>query len=347
MELKRVLNMPFLLKKLIDKERRCRLSVKLQDKVLMWSHGFLSEASIIYSQVKKHPDSYISDFSRFVKTPFINGYESILVDDKVIFEKVFSYYVKVPRIIANIDRGNIFSHDKAGESLAVEELLSLHDRLVLKPRRGGGGRGVFVLFKKTLEEWVLNKKNLKLKQLKEIILQLNNYIATEFVLQHGYSESIYPYTTNTLRILTMIDPITKQAFSPIAVQRIGTKSSEPTDNWTRGGLSAEIDMDTGILERAASYPASDSLVWWGHHPDSGKPIRGVKIPRWNEILSRMLEVAQCFWFLPYVGWDVVVTNEGFVVLEGNSNTDVNLLQIHKPLLSDKRVSSFYKYYGII
>lgn len=52
-------------------------------------------------------------------------------------------------------------------------------------------------------------------------------------------------------------------------------------------------------------------------------------------------------FLPYVGWDIIVTDDGYRVLEGKAFSDVNVLQIHTPLLRDPRVHSFYKAHGIV
>lgn len=43
----------------------------------------------------------------------------------------------------------------------------------------------------------------------------------------------------------------------------------------------------------------------------------------------------------------VVTDEGVKVIEGNNYSDVNILQIHQPLLNNEKVKRFYKYYGII
>ena len=42
-----------------------------------------------------------------------------------------------------------------------------------------------------------------------------------------------------------------------------------------------------------------------------------------------------------------MTKDGFQILEGNNYTDVNLLQVHAPLLRDERILSFYQRHGVI
>jgi hypothetical protein len=53
-------------------------------------------------------------------------------------------------------------------------------------------------------------------------------------------------------------------------------------------------------------------------------------------------------FLPYLGWDIAIAPDGgFRVVEINSNTDINILQIAKPLLSDERLRRFYEFHRVI
>jgi len=73
----------------------------------------------------------------------------------------------------------------------------------------------------------------------------------------------------------------------------------------------------------------------------------VVVPNWDNVKKSIVDIANSFDFLNYVGWDLVVTNEGIKIIEGNNYSDVNILQIHKPLLVDERVKKFYKYYGIL
>jgi len=45
--------------------------------------------------------------------------------------------------------------------------------------------------------------------------------------------------------------------------------------------------------------------------------------------------------VPYMGWDVVITEAGFKVLEINSLPGISLVQFFKPLLDEERIRKFY------
>jgi D-alanine-D-alanine ligase-like ATP-grasp enzyme len=46
--------------------------------------------------------------------------------------------------------------------------------------------------------------------------------------------------------------------------------------------------------------------------------------------------------LPRVGWDVVVTDDGFELLELNTHAGVETLQVHRPVLADPRTRRFFE-----
>jgi hypothetical protein len=143
-----------------------------------------------------------------------------------------------------------------------------------------------------------------------------------------------------------VDPDTGEAFVATAVHRFGNKDSIPVDNWSRGGLSSRIDLETGELGPGATYPRHGEVIFHDDHPDTGTRIRGVCIPGWSQLKHRLLDMAQAWSFIPYVGWDIIVADDDTWLLEGNNYSDVNLLQVHGPLLRDPRVRRFYRYHGV-
>jgi len=184
-------------------------------------------------------------------------------------------------------------------------------------------------------------------KLSNFINQLDDYFVSAYISQGEFAKKLNPSSLNSMRIVTMIDPITNEAFVPVAVQRIGTEKSSPADNWTQGGICAEIDIETGKIKKGVSYPVNGMLNWYKYHPDNNNQIEGITIPGWDRLKESILRVANQHPYIKYIGWDVVLTDSGIEVIEGNNCTDTNLLQVHRPLLKDKRVIGFYRYYGII
>jgi hypothetical protein len=123
--------------------------------------------------------------------------------------------------------------------------------------------------------------------------------------------------------------------------------SGPVDNWTQGGLSARVDLDTGRLSRATRLPSGKKLEWFSTHPDTGSVIEGALVPHWPEIVETVIHAAHVLSFMEYVGWDIIVTPNGPVVLEANINSGMNVLQVHQPLLEDARARAYFVKRGVV
>ncbi|MFC4542090.1 sugar-transfer associated ATP-grasp domain-containing protein [Halosolutus amylolyticus] len=229
----------------------------------------------------------------------------------------------------------------------VDDHLSNRDRLVLKWFSGGGGNNVHFLERRD-DEYYYDGSPTSEAELAETLASLENYLVCEFVEQADYANDLFPDAANTIRVLTMFDERNRGAFVPIAIHRLGTRESVPVDNFSNGGLSAEIDRETGRLGTAAAYPTGGSVDWHETHPDTGTRIEGTEVPGWPVVRDRLLEIAETLSHVPYVGWDVVVTGEGeFSIIEANSYPGVASLQVHRPLLAEERTRRFYRNHGVI
>ena len=315
----------------------------------LWRQGFLRESSVIYGFDQNNPEFYLSDYQRFARTVQRIPQEDAYLDNKLLFATLAGSLVRIPKTYALIVRGRIVQTDSSFQHPDPRQLLELAARrgkLVIKPVGGGGGSDIRIL-EYIGDSFRINNSPIDASAFVELVGSLCNHMVCEYISQAAWVAEIFPGTLNTLRILTMIDPHNGEPFIAIAIHRFGRHSSYPVDNWTQGGLSTEIDLDTGTLGSGASYPMTGRLEWYDCHPDTGAQIKGVRNPRWDEIKAGILNLAGKLPFLRYVGWDVAVMDDGFVVVEGNSNTDVNLLQLHRPLLRDPRVRGFYLYYKVI
>ena len=314
------------------------------NKLRMWTGGFVSEAYVLHSFDENDRCDYVNDLVRLKKACRFNGYYSIVLYDKLYFTRMLEEFSENVAFIFGLIRGGRFLRVGYCGSDIVEAVVEVCEdvgRVVIKPIVGTRGDGVHVV---CLENgrWVLDGRSVSREELVCFFGRLDDYLVTEFVVQGNYASEIYPSSSNTIRILTLWDDESGEPFVARAVHRFGTDKSAPVDNWTLGGVSCKVDLDTGRLGRAVSYPVRGEMSFYEEHPESGSRIEGVEVPGWDRVKSRIIEMAQSMPFVPYIGWDVIVTESGFKVIEGNNCPGINLLQVHGPLLRDGRIRRFYE-----
>ncbi|HLR20771.1 MAG TPA: sugar-transfer associated ATP-grasp domain-containing protein [Tissierellaceae bacterium] len=317
--------------------------ISLFKRIKMNLRGFIGDQYVRYDFENNDIDDYISEVERW-KSRRVNGRYNIVMDDTLIFSQMFKNHVNIPEIFAWIKDSKIY--DLAGIYLSDKDLFNLiceEKQLVFKPAFGtGGGRGVYVV-RKIEDKIFLNDKLIEEKDLLKTIKELDDYIITEFISQHEYSNNIYDKTTNTIRLITIIEPEEGTASIVGAVHRIGIEKSIPVDNASKGALVAKIDLDTGTIGEAKTY--FDKTIY-RIHPDSKAQIEGVKIPFWSNLKKEVLEVAQKFPYIPFMAWDILITEDSYSVIEINASTGLDLLQIWGGERHSK-LGEFYKFHNII
>jgi hypothetical protein len=68
------------------------------------------------------------------------------------------------------------------------------------------------------------------------------------------------------------------------------------------------------------------LGWLDRHPDTGAEIVGRALPQWKEIKALAIQAHRAFDDRVIVGWDIGVTEQGPLVVEGNSSPDLDIVQ---------------------
>ena len=99
-----------------------------------------------------------------------------------------------------------------------------------------------------------------------------------------------------------------------AVFRIG-RGDSVVDNAGSGGMIAEINPETGLVIGDAITEAGEKFA---SHPDSGTRIEGAALPKWEELLELSKTLASMLPDQKYVGWDLALTDQGWVMVEANS-----------------------------
>lgn len=322
------------------------VSLPVRRRLWLWRHGFTSQCGKLYDFDSHGPEAYLSELGRYRFYRSVNGRHRYLLDDKLSqYWMLAEYPEHRPTAYGFLDGGYVhgvagteFDGDPTPVAEWLPATLRAESELVCKQVRGLGGKQVVVC--EYDDGFVLDGQQVTEETLCETVEQLSGYIATEYVHQHDYAEALYPGATNTVRILTLWDEAAGELLTAMAIQRIGTDRSRPVDNYSLGGLTAEIDLETGEIGSAARKPFDGTVPWYSTHPDTGARIEGTRVPRWETVRSTVERIARRNTNIPAIGWDVVVDEDGDpVVIEANTGTDVDLLQVHRPLLADDRVEA--------
>ena len=133
----------------------------------------------------------------------------------------------------------------------------------------------------------------------------------ELIIQSSTLADFHPNSVNTLRIPTFrFNDNETLIFHPFL--RIGQKGNI-VDNAGAGGIMGLVDIKTGCV-----FAASDERCnCYTKHPDTNLDIVGFRIPMWEEALVFVKKLADVIPNVRYVGWDIALTEKGWVLIEGN------------------------------
>ena len=303
--------------------------------------GFTSNQVALYDLNKANKKEYLSEFEWY-KSRKINYPNSYKLNNKLICNKIMKEYVNIPETC--ITKENGVYKDKNNKEITLNqtiEILKKEKSLFFKPISIGKGIGIFRLdyesnkFKKDFKE-------IEEKDLRKILQERDNYFISLRIKQSQYLDKIYDKTSNTVRIITAryengsIDILA-------AVQRIGTKSTIPVDNGSRGGLIANINLENGTLSLAQSLHNKNK---YKSHPDSNSMIEGVKIPNWDMITKEITTVAKKLTDFKVIAWDILPTDDNFYVIEANNSSGVNIIQVFGGV-RNKSLGNYYRKQKII
>ena len=129
----------------------------------------------------------------------------------------------------------------------------------------------------------------------------------------------------TIRVLTCLDANGEPEVIG-AVMRTSFGNNRTVDNLHAGGIGASIDLDSGRLSKATNLGSNAKLGWLSVHPDSGAAIEGRILPCWDEVKQRAVSAHRKFNDRVVIGWDIAVLEDGPIIIEGNGNPDLDILQ---------------------
>lgn len=216
--------------------------------------------------------------------------------DKVLFLKTFKKFVH---------RSWIYPRECDFDAFLL--FVSTHD-CIAKPLLGDQGKGVFI---------VENRDESGYRELYDN-LRKDDFLLEEIVRACPEIEEFHPQSLNTIRVVTMSGKGKSRVLG--ALLRMGTNGSF-VDNTHSGGVFTPIDIRTGITMTNGFDLQGNSFEF---HPDSGKRIKGFKIPHWDDCLEACSLASQVISENYFTGWDLCVLPNGQIeLIEGNSAPDVD------------------------
>ncbi len=297
--------------------------------------GFTPDKGYLYDFKKYETTKFVKDTSRYFIHVKINSAFQGLFRDKFVTGLWLEKYIdKVAPVSGIVNKGVCYPVDNR----SLEDVLQSEKKFILKPRMGWGGAGIKVVDVDSTG-YLINEKHYI--QSEEVFRNYNNYLLVPYIYQHEYSKKIYSASLNTIRLLTCL--IKEKVHVIGAIHRFGSKTTGRVDNFSQGGISAKIDLEKGIIVSAYQFNKKNyKKNQIEFHPDTNEKIIGLSIPRWDIILNEMKTLHGSLRYIKYVGWDVALTSDSFMIIEANHVSDVDSFQIHEPLLLNPGTKLFYK-----
>lgn len=180
-----------------------------------------------------------------------------------------------------------------------------HPRCILKPRTESGGEGV--------ELCTITPENRE--QVWQRLVQ-EDRIAESLLVQCDEMAVLHPGSVNTVRALTIKGKLVS------AVLRMGVGGAF-VDNGCSGGIFAGLDVDTGIVTTQGADLKDHRFLL---HPTTGVTIPGFQVPQWEQVRATVEQAVTLAPEAVIIGWDVAITADGPVLIEGNAYPSVQIMQ---------------------
>ena len=329
--------------------------------------GFTPDQYILYDFDNVDSNEYLSEFdwyrSRYINDPFDD-----LFNNKVICSEVLKHYANVPQTLLVKQYGWMEAFgdwDEDVDAQAPDTFATVDDALAIvrkagsvfmKPISRGKGDDVHKIdFEHAANPqpsgadaavagaYAIDGESASEQDVADLLGKTDGYFLCKTVAQHRFLNELFADATHTMRTITVRDPETGEFQVMFAVLRIGTASTVPVDNGSRGGLVACIDLETGELSEARSIQALGS---YDVHPDSGTPIKGARIPDWANVKEQVLALARRIPFAHFIAWDILLVDDGICVIEANTSSGVNIIQLWGPQRQGE-LGDFYRAHNVI
>ena len=244
-----------------------------------------------------------------------------VADKAVFYRRCEQMGIRVPRLLGVA---------RAREHESWRELFAngRPRHFVIKPVVGGWGRDVTVCEQTAANQFVAaDGRQLSLEELERVMITAGRQqgcVIQERARNHRELERLSGSRyLQTARLITLLD----RTGAPHILH--GHFKIIVGDNWVdnyrygqTGNFIARIAVADGRLETGAAPDLKrGGVLPVEHHPETGVRVTGFQLPDWPAVCELARTLAVRFAPLRWVGWDIALTPDGPLAIEGNWNLD--------------------------
>lgn len=193
------------------------------------------------------------------------------------------------------------------------EFIKKHPIFFAKPNDGQCGKNIEKI---DIQEW-----NNDYEKVYSHLIENKLELLEEPVIQCEEMSKLNSSSVNTTRMVSVMNERGEVTILATFV-RIG--NGKVVDNFNSGGMTAKVDTETGIIIEEAVNKKGELFE---KHPLTGTVIKGFQIPYWSEAKKLVETAAKRSTHVRYVGWDVAISVNGPVLIEGNQFPGHDIYQV--------------------
>ena len=253
--------------------------------------------------------------------------QQAIINDKLAFEELLN--------ANNLRSITTLRAVAAGESITTKELQVLPDEVFFKPRVGNLSRGCFVVRRTSKAKqnnlqivWFKGKITNHDQTLDVLNKIIGNYDYLMQPLLKNHPDFALLFNTDelvTIRLVTVKADAESVAMSALIEIPI---VDQPAYYW-----NMLIDVDSGAFMKPLNFPGQDNEFNKGYRKLAAH-AQGKACPYWEDIKKLCADAHELLDQLFTIGWDVALSTDGPVIVEGNGNWSLAANQVlqQKPML---------------
>lgn len=143
-----------------------------------------------------------------------------------------------------------------------------------------------------------------------MLRSLPNGIIEPIIPQHEALNSLYPNAVNPVRVTTVY----KDGKCSMIYGTLSLGLGLGFANASQDAIFAIVDVNNGsVISNAYGYDHKKYVT----HPLTNRQIKGFEIPMWDEVKALLEKAAARVPEIGFVGWDIAITPNGPLLIEGN------------------------------